>query len=242
MDRASGKAPLHAQLYATVLDEIESGRLAPGDQVPTEAELHERFGVSRTTIRRALHDLANSGFIVRQPGRGTFVTEPHIEQELERLTGFVEDVSAAGYVAQAKVINIRRVSVDRQVAEALNLRLHEQAMRFERIRLANFQPLSVDVSYFRTELGERLAEEDLEVDPFYSILEEKYDMKLGEADYLLRAAAADDFVSGHLRVDVGAPVLLIERTTHLEQDDEPIMFEYLHYRADRVRYRLRLRR
>ena len=241
-DRKSDRVPLHAQIYDALLDEIKSGHLMPGDRTPTESVLVDRFSVSRTTVRRALQDLANAGMLDRQPGRGTFVAVPRFEQRLRRLTGFVEDAIDAGFEAQADVLSIEQVTACRRVAEQLRLSLGVEAMRFERIRLANFQPISFDVTFFSSELGARIAQEDLVVRPFYSILEATYDMLLGHADYMIEASAADNVTARHLDIDVGSPVLRIERTTYLKDDGAPVMFEYLHYRSDRMRYRLRLDR
>jgi len=241
-NRIDDESPLHTQIRAALLAEIRSGRLSPGDQLPTESDLRDRFGVSRTTVRRALHDLALSGLIARQPGRGTFVADPHIDQTLERLTGFVEDVAAAGFQARAEVLGVDEVRADRRVADALQLHIGEKAICIKRLRLANFQPLSLDVSYFRVELGERLAGEDLEINPFYSLLEQQYGMILGEAEYVLEARTADEATARSLRMTAGGPILWIERTTYLKLVPEPLMFEYLQYRGDRIRYRLRLER
>ncbi len=68
--------PLHAQLKAFIREAIEAGRLAPGDRLPTEQQFCRQFGLSRTPVRQALHDLVQEGLLVRFPGRGTFVAQP----------------------------------------------------------------------------------------------------------------------------------------------------------------------
>jgi GntR family transcriptional regulator len=238
----SREVPLHSQIRSELLSEIRSGRFRPGDQIPTEPELISRFNVSRTTVRRALRDLEAMGLIDRQSGRGSFVREPRLEQELERLTGFVEDMRALGLSPSAKVVTIERVAASREVAEHLHLGLGEQAIHIERVRLANGQPVCFDDSYFREELGSRIAQENLEVDPFYSILEEKYGLGLSDADYVLAASRAGARVAGLLGLEAGEPILLIERTTYAKPDSVPVLYEHLHYRGDRMRYRLRLKR
>ena len=234
--------PLHAVIRGQLLAEIESGRLQPGDQIPTEPELISQFAVSRTTVRRALRDLETRGLIDRQPGRGSFVREPLLEPRLDRFTGFVEDMSALGVNASAKVVTVERIPARPEVAKHLGIAAGDPTIHIERIRLANGQPISFDDSYFREDLGSRIAEENLEVDPFYGILEQKYGLVLSQADYVVAAGLSDSRVGALLQIDQGAPVLLMERTSYASGDSIPILFEYLHYRGDRIRYRLRLDR
>src|SRR6202012_3517851 len=67
--------PLHRQLFLVLHDEIDRGVLAPGQALPTEQTLCEQFGVSRITVRRALADLAEQGYIERRQGVGSFVRQ-----------------------------------------------------------------------------------------------------------------------------------------------------------------------
>ena len=234
--------PLHEQIHDYLLDEIQSGRLLEGEQIPTESALMELFDVSRTTVRRALHDLATRGLISRLPGRGSFVLAPRIEQELRRLTGFVEDMEALGLKAEAVVITNETLPATAQTARHLGVRLGEPVVHIERIRMANRQPISFDDSYLPLSVGDVIARQQLEVEPFYSILEDTMGVMLGEAEYVLEASTADARIAGHLQTESGAAVLLIQRTTFSRDGREPLIFEYLHYRGDRMRYRLHLSR
>jgi GntR family transcriptional regulator len=234
--------PMHAVVRADLHDAIRTGRFKPGDQVPTEPQLMERFQVSRTTVRRALRDLELMGLIVRQSGRGSFVSPPAVEARLDRLTGFVEDMEALGLTASASVELIETTPAPDRVAESLRLPPGAPAVHIERVRLANGTPISFDDSYFVEELGSRIAQENLRDEPFYSILEEKYAAPLAGADYVIRGTVADPRMAQYLDIHPGDPVLLIERTSCLAPDRRPILFEYLHVAAARVSYRLSLDR
>lgn len=242
MHEGHGERPMHAVVRSDLHDAIRSGRFQPGDQVPTEPQLMERFAVSRTTVRRALRDLETMGLIVRQPGRGSFVSHPKVQPRLDRLTGFVEDMESLGLEASATVECIETVLAPRPAARALRCAVGTPVMHIERVRLANGTPISFDDSYFVGELGARVAEENLREEPFYSILENKYGMRLAGADYVLRAAVTDEKVAAHLQIAADDPVLLMERTSCLKPDRTPVLFEYLHYAGARVSYRLSLER
>lgn len=234
--------PLHAVIRSELLAEIDSGHFAPGDQIPTEPELIAQFQVSRTTVRRALRDLEMTGRITRQPGRGSFVREPRLEPRLDRLTGFVEDMSALGLSASARVISVEEIRARGDVAENLKVRPGVTIVHIQRVRLADGSPISFDDSYFRANIGRQIAAENLEIDPFYSILESKYRLPLSEADYVVAASLADTRVAELLRTQPGAPILHLERTSYLVSDPNPILYEHLYYRGDLLRYRLNLKR
>src|ERR1700759_2405940 len=92
---------LYARIEEAIATEIAQGEYRPGDQLPTENVLLQRFQVSGITVRRAIQNLVRRGLLEIRRGLGTFVLSPRIEAELTRLTGFVEDMNAAGRKATA---------------------------------------------------------------------------------------------------------------------------------------------
>lgn len=222
--------------------EIEAERLQPGDQLPTEKALAERFSVSRITAQRALNDIAAMGLAERQSGRGSFVKALRIEQDLSALTGFVEDMKALGLSATAKVVLVEVATASADVADHLGIALGDRIFHIQRVRLANRQPISLDVSYLPEDIGAAVAEENLEDRPFYSILEETLGVPLGHGQYILESVEANNSIATHLDVAVGSPILRIERTAYALRDSRPLIYEFLNYRGDRVRYRLTLPR
>lgn len=240
--RDQGGAPLHRQIREHLLREIEAERLQPGDRLPTEKALAERFSVSRITAQRALNDIAAMGLAERQSGRGSFVKALRIEQDLEALTGFVEDMKALGLSASARVVLVEVATASAGVADHLGVALGDRIFHIQRVRLANNQPISLDVSYLPEDIGAAVADENLEDRPFYSILEETLGVPLGHGQYVLESVEADSLAATHLDVAAGSPILRIERTAFGLQDNRPLIYEFLHYRGDRVRYRLSLQR
>ena len=233
--------PLYARVLEALRQDLAGGVWRPGDQMPTEPELIARFGVSRITVREALSELVHAGLLYRRSGKGTFVTQPKIVQELHALTGFVEDMVALGMRASARVVSIQRVPADATVAQNLELPQGRLVLRIERVRLGNEEPLSFDVTYLPPALGERVAREDLALHPIFALLEDKYGIPLGYADFRMHAATADARVARQLDVARGAPVLVIERMTYSE-NGTPLDYERLYYRGDRISYRTRLLR
>ena len=226
---------LYTKVEETIAAEIADGEYGPGDQLPTEDELLQRFEVSRITVRRAIQNLVQRGLLEIRRGRGTFVLEPRIEAELTKLSGFVEDMNAAGRKASARVLSQSVVSATALIAERLRLGRGTRVMRIERVRLADGQPVSFDQTFLPLALGRKIVRNDLRTHPIFTLLEEKYGVSLLEADYALEAVAASKVVSEALQVTVGTPIFQIERTSRTT-NYEPIDYEVLSYRGDLVRF------
>ena len=101
--------------------------------------------------------------------------------------------------------------------------------------------MSFDETYLPRDLGEKIAENDLEAEPVFALLESKYDTPLVEAEYKLEAAAADPVTAHALQVPAGSPIFLIERTSYTT-GNRPVDYERLHYRGDLIRFVTRLAR
>jgi GntR family transcriptional regulator len=226
---------LYTRVEETIAAEIADGEYRPGDQLPTEDELLQRFEVSRITVRRAIQNLVQRGLLEIRRGRGTFVLEPRIEAELTKLRGFVEDMNAAGRKASARVLSQGVVSATAMVAEHLQLGRGARAMRIERVRLADGIPVSFDQTYLPLALGRKVVRNDLRMHPIFTLLEEEYGVPLLEADYALEAVAASKVVAEALQVTVGTPIFQIERTSRTT-NYQPVDYEVLSYRGDLVRF------
>ena len=212
-----------------------------GSRLPSEDELIGEFSVSRTTIRTAIQNLVQRGLVEIRRGKGTFISQPKITQELTELTGFVEDMETLGRKATAKVLDKRMVEANETVALKLALPPGTKVVRIQRVRLADGVPLSFDETYLPKELGEKILTHDLAIEPIFSLLEQKYETRLVEAEYRLEAVSADAAVAKALGISPGSPIFLIERTS-FSPEHRPVDYEKLYYRGDQIRFVTRLTR
>jgi GntR family transcriptional regulator len=233
--------PLYAQVENVIIDRISAGSLPPGTRLPSEDDLVQEYAVSRTTIRAAIQSLVQRGLVEIRRGKGTFVTQPKITQELTELTGFVEDMQALGRHAKAKVLDQQVVAANQVVARQLGIPQGTPVVRIQRVRLADSIPLSFDETYLPKQLGEKVMADNLETEPIFSLLEQKYRTPLVEAEYRLEAVCADTTVATALCIDAGSPIFLIERTSY-SIGHRPVDYEKLHYRGDQIRFVTRLMR
>jgi GntR family transcriptional regulator len=217
--------PLHAQVEELLARSMAAGALPPGARVPSEDSLVEQYAVSRTTIRTAIQSLIARGLVEIRRGKGTFVTQPVITQELTELTGFVEDMQALREDPSARVLDRRIVAASETVARQLSLQRGTAVARIQRVRLADGIPLSFDETYLPR---------DLENQPIFSIPEQNYSTPLRDAEYRLAAVASHGTVARALGIIPGSPIFLIERTT-FSDNRRPVDYERLYYRGDHIR-------
>lgn len=211
----------------------------PGDPLPSDAELCERFGVSRMTARQAVQRLAAEGLLYRVSGRGTFVAHDPVHRRMNTLLSFTEEMARRGLTARSQVIEsgVRRAEDDE--SRALQLAPHAPVATLLRVRLADGTPMALErvrlPAVYATVLSGDLANASL-----FAALE-----ALGRvptrAHGTVTAAAADPSEAKLLDVAVGAP-LLVERRTILDQNGKPIEYTESHYVGERYRFDIELLR
>lgn len=237
----SHSLPLYAKVEAVLAASIADGSLPPGSQLPPEDSLVQRFDVSRTTVRKAILNLTNRALVEIRRGKGTFVAAPRITQDLTELSGFVEDMQAIGRMPSARLIDKRVVPADSAVAHNLALAPGTLVTRIQRVRLADGVPTSFDETYLPRELGDKVISHDLEVEPIFALLEQRYGVPLLEAEYRLEAVLAQEAIADALGVATGSAIFLVERTSYSE-GERPVDYEKLYYRGDMIRFVTRLAR
>ena len=127
--------------------DIEAGRWKPGDRLPTEDALIARFHVSKITVRQALRDLAQMGYIRRAQGRGTFVLHPPLEEGPRELTSFTGEMRGHGRVATSRVIDQGVVAAPADIASRLDVAAGAPLFRLQRLRLADGEPMGLQTAY-----------------------------------------------------------------------------------------------
>lgn len=224
--------PLYHQLQASVEERIGSGEWPPGRQLPSERELCEEYGVSRITVRQALAALANAGRVARQQGVGTFVAPLRIEQHLNRLTGFTDEMQERGQQPGAQLLRLERVPASFAVAQSLRRQPGDPVIVVQRLRLADGEPLAIETAYLCDDLFPGLLDEQLEDQSLYRLVSEKYGIFPTRATQQIEATACPAGEARLLGVRKGMPMLHMIRVTY-SQDDRPFEHTESYYRGDR---------
>ncbi|HYF17143.1 MAG TPA: GntR family transcriptional regulator [Ramlibacter sp.] len=233
--------PLYARLRDALRGRILDGALAPGDQLPSEAELSAEHGVSRITVRQALGDLQKAGLIVRLQGKGAFVAPPHASQNLQRLEGLSEALAEQGQSVRSKRLSATEVRARGEVAAQLGVPAGTAVVQLASLRYLDGKPLSVSRSHFVPGLGERVARVDVSDRDLLEVLERDLAQPVREAQLEIRAMAMPARDAKWLRCEAGEPALHVHRLV-LGAQGQPLHTEDAIYPAERFSYRLVLRR
>jgi GntR family transcriptional regulator len=162
--------PLHRQLFLVLHDEIDRGVIAPGDALPTEQTLCEQFGVSRITVRRALADLADQGYIERRQGVGSFVRDHGRTEESPAGRSYLDGLRQTQFETEVDVVELHTRRPPAVVAEGLGAAgdlLHIVRVRRQR---RTGEPLMVTDAWLPAELADTFTESALRRTPLYELL------------------------------------------------------------------------
>jgi GntR family transcriptional regulator len=236
-----GNLPRYYQLREILREQILGGQWSPENRLPSERELSEQYGLSRMMVRQSVTELVKEGLLYREQGKGTFIARPKITQQLLRLTGFTEDIKARSQRPTTKVLSAEMWATDSSVAENLRIKEGQLIFRLRRLRLADNEPLAVEMSLVNFIGCEKLLEEDLEQNSLYRLLETKYGLPPAEAEQELEAGLAREDEANLLKIEVGGPVLLTRRVTYTERG-QPIEYAKSVYRGDKYKFYTRLTR
>ncbi|HZQ07244.1 MAG TPA: GntR family transcriptional regulator [Anaerolineae bacterium] len=226
--------PFYQQLKVGLTDAIREQRLPGGVRLPSEREFCEYFGISRLTVRRALNDLTSTGWLVSQPGKGTFVRQPKVVQGTQQLMGLSSDMKRRGHTVTSKILKLALMPAPRKTAERMNISPEEKVVLLERLRRLDGEPLAIERCYLKHQLCPGITRYDL-TKSLYTILRQTYGLKIIRADQTYEAVAASLREAQLLGIARRAPMLRSERTTYLE-NDEVIEHGFACYRGDRYKF------
>lgn len=201
---------LHRQLSLALREQIRRGVYKEGDPIPTEEQLCQSFGVSRITVRRAIADLAEDGWLERRIGRGTFVMQSSARAQGYNRTTFTESLAKRSKQTQVTVLDVSNCTAPPHVATAMGLTIDAQVLYASRLRSISNVPLLFVESWVLPEYSGTITSDTLEK---HSITE----MLLSEGVRFrfvteeLSAVAAEPHVASHLQVQVGSPLLCVAR-------------------------------
>ena len=234
--------PKYFQLASILRQKIDEGEWAPRSAIPSERQLEGLYHLSRTTIREAIDQLVQQGYLYREHGRGTFVSPQKLQKGWMELTSFSEDLLKRGMQPGQIILTLETLVPSPKVLQRLELAPGSLVTRIERVRLGNDIPIGLQTSYLALPNGQSIAREELERSgSLYRILSERFHLYPTEADETLEVTVASPEEARLLGVGIGAPLLLSERVT-FSQERRPVEFVKILYRGDKYRYFTHLKR
>jgi GntR family transcriptional regulator len=222
------------------LREILEGLIAtlePGDPLPSERELAERYDLARMTVRGEITRLAAAGLVHRVQGRGTFVAQARVAQEAA-LSSFTEDMRARGLTAGSRLLRQDVVAAEPAVARRLALEPGSGVVRIGRVRTADGEPLGIEEAFLPLPRFAGLeTTADLADGSLFEVLEERFGAVPAFAEQLVLAAAIVGDDAAQLGVEPGHAGLRFQ-TLMLDADERPLIDAWSLFRGDRYEIRL----
>ena len=231
--------PLYYQLETILRKKIISGDYSPEIPLPSEDALAGEYQVSRITVRQALSSLEKDGLVVRQRGKGTFVSKKADSFELPRFTGSIEDLVLMGKRTKTKVLESIWIDPPDIIRERLKV-TGDKVLRLKKIRYIEGEPFSHVFNYLPPQIGKKLPMELVESKPMLMILEDELGVRATEADQSVEATIADAEIASLLDIRAGDPLLKAERTVY-DVKGNPVEYVSVVYRADKYAFTMKLR-
>lgn len=223
------RVPKYYQVKRQILELIVDA--APGAPLPTERELADRFGTSRTTVRQAIAELVVDGRIDRVQGRGTFVAAPKI---LLPQVSFSSNVVARGQRPGRVIVSAGCVAADEELAAKLQVDVGSVVTRLEVLRTVDGEPLAHETAHLPGDLTELVGRLEAQ-DSLYRMLAADYDMAIVEVEDVVETALCDPVRAELLGVTTGLPLLVVHRTG-FGADGRPVEWTESAFRGDRYRF------
>jgi GntR family transcriptional regulator len=214
-----------------VLELIEA--LGVGDAIPSERQLGVDLGVSRLTVRAALDELVREGYLVRRRGAGTFVAEPKVAKGID-INSFSDDMRARGMTPESRTLDLRVEPAGARMGRILHVSPGEPVVAVKRLRLADGEPMAIELLHVRQSLVPAMTAADLEENSFYDLLASRYDISIVGGSQTIEPTVTNEEESSALGVPLHSPALLFERVTRAASGDI-VEFTSSTYRGDRYR-------
>jgi len=203
--------------------EIETGRYAEGDRLPSERDLAETFGVQRGTVRSALAILKDKGVILSRQRAGNFVAPRRIDFDLDAYNSRKVVIERMGISTSVKLLTFEKISVTNKMAEDTGWPVDTPVFRIMRLRYAAGAPMALERTHIKCALAPGLTEEDVHNKSLYESLAVKYNEHVDWAESKVTAVFANGLESILLNIDVARPVMRYEGLVY---DREGRLLEY----------------
>ena len=225
--------PLYAQLGDAIIQYIQKKNLKPGDPIPSETDLVKYYGVSRMTVRQAIQRVATEGIIQKIQGKGTFIAESKLSEQIRSAKSLEENFAELG-------IQINNILLDSSVAhpthyylQALNLPPGSKTYKISRLKMIDGKPFCIEIRNIPIHISERFTLTDLNNTPSIDLLNRDPETEVHHIDFQVRGAVLLEREAELMHMPVDTPVL-IQFMTHYNSIREPVMTGRLTFLAEKI--------
>ncbi len=239
MDRENNFIPMYFQLKKIIIDMIENEAIKADEAIPSEPKLMQTYHLSRTTVRKAIDELVNEGYLYRKQGKGTFVKGRGFEQGLIKLSGCSEDIKRYGLTPKPRLLDSGVRYPSRRIAKMLEITENDKTFFMERVMFGDDIPINKNKSYIPYHLVPEIEKIDFNKESLYKVLEKDYHIKITKAIRSVEAILANEEVALQLQITEGSPVMLFKGQVFATLNDhKEAVIEYFEaiYRSDQFQF------
>lgn len=231
------KQPAYISVHNSLKEAINSGEFPANSFLPPEYDLEKHYGVSRTTIRRAVEMLAQANYVEVTQGRGTMVLDQSDKQNVSMLSSIYKTLKNNGLSIRPRSIHADIIPADAKISSALNISERNEVLRIQRIQLADDIPIAIITNYLNPVLVPDFDTTFENINSLYEFLEERYDLRIDSTHDIISAKAADFTEAELLQVKCGDPLITFDRYTF--SNGEPLTYDKNIIRADKFQYEIK---
>jgi DNA-binding GntR family transcriptional regulator len=223
--------PLYARLKERIIRDVETGKVKPGDRLPSQRELCQQFKMSHMTVRRAIAELITEGVIRAIPGKGLYVTEQKYPAETSMI-GFTGEMTARGYTVSSRILEKGLLPASTVIARALEIPVGSELAYLHRLRLVNNEPISLQYSYLVHSLCPGILELIHEDTSLYAVLKQVYKIELINSVTTVEATLANKTQADQLGLSIPVALLIVEQINY-KDGRYSIEYSRLAYRGEK---------
>ena len=231
--------PKYMYIKISLTNKLKSGELVEGDKLPTETELCDSYGCSRLTVRKALDELMQEGYIYKIQGRGTYVkNRTPQKQNLQGISSCSLLIRSQNMTPTKTILRKEIVPATAFIAGKFGLAENSPVLEYERVYYADGTPVIYSKSYFNISLLPDLEQYDLQNTSIISLIKEKYNLEIVCLNRELRAVISDEKSSKLLNIPEKFPLLQVTdlKGGKFSDQDVPIEYYTFLYVTERIRY------
>ncbi len=227
------KTPIWKAIADALRSDMAEGRYGPGDKLPTEAALAERFGVNRHTVRHGISALVDEGLVRTRRGAGAFVAATPTDYPIGSRVRFHENLIAAGRRPEKRVLHVEERAATEGEATALAVSPGDQICAYHGLSLADGHPIALFESMFPLERLPGISAALQETSSVTEALNRSGVTDYTRASTRLTATRATATQALHLQVSEGDP-LLRSSGVNVDEQGQPVEFGRTWFVGDRV--------
>lgn len=232
------RVPKYYILKKTLAEKIENEEFPSDAPIPSERELMETYQMSRITVRKAIDELVNEGYLYKIQGKGTYVKSDDKSSDLFAIISCTEDVLRMGMTPSKRVTAAELVLANAKRAKALEITQDDRVFMLGRILFADQEPLNYTVAYLPEKLFPGIEHYSFDKESLYRVLQEEYGVKITKARRTIEAILARDEVAEYLDLEEGSPIILFRCITYglVNGKEIPVENFKCYYRTDKFKF------